>query len=657
MTVLLVLASMPLLLALKAQVALFVAALFVLRIASLRFPTLAVGTWLLAALTIIGGLNVLDAYHGLAGKQPGTALLLTMVALKLLEVRRCRDLRVLTTVFGFVLIVAFLFDTSPWIAGYLGALLLGNIALMADLGAMGAQERLRTALRTAGTLTVQALPLAVVLFLFFPRLDAPLWNLGLDGDEARTGLKNWLEPGSVTELVVSGEDAFRVRFDKPLPIGADAMYWRGPVLWRTDGRRWTPLEGYRWPRDPPPSLVARDDPVHYTVVMEPTGQRWLMALEMPVSVPDRTRLSTDFQLTATEPVNDLRVYRVSSVLDYRIDGLGPSERTAALQLPDNITPRMRRLVADWGAGATSAEVVVERALAHFNEQPFRYTLLPPPLGENAADAFLFETQSGFCEHYASAFVLLMRLADIPARIVAGYLGGEYNPISDDYLVRQSDAHAWSEVWIDGRGWMRVDPTAAVAAERVERDGRVATMGGAAPIRFRLDAEHGIGRLLHGLRLLADAADAGWTNWVIGFSSIKQQRMLDGVGLGHLRQYGLAALMGAAGLAIMLGWSLALARRQPASDPVVRAWEQFSRVMARIGLARRPREGPADYRDRIIAARPDLAPEITAIVNQYARLRYGAQAEAHGVVLFSQRVRGFRPKRRAGDAGAKAAADH
>jgi len=294
--------------------------------------------------------------------------------------------------------------------------------------------------------------------------------------------------------------------------------------------------------------------------------------------------------------------------------------------------------------------VVQRALRFFNREPFRYTLVPPPLGDNVADAFLFETQSGFCEHYASSFVLLMRIAGIPSRIVAGYLGGEYNPISDDYVVRQSDAHAWAEVWIDGRGWVRVDPTGAVAADRVERDGRIAGLGAAAPVRFRVDRYSGLGRVIHGARLLADALDSGWTNWVLGYSGRRQQRLLEVFGLEDLRQYGLAVLMGIATLGIMAVWSLTLARRRGPDEPVLRAWQRFCGKLSRIGLGRAPEEGPLAYVARIVSERPDLAEEVEPIVTAYVAIRYAPAADGDALARLEQRVRRFRPGRRRAYAG-------
>jgi transglutaminase-like putative cysteine protease len=388
----------------------------------------------------------------------------------------------------------------------------------------------------------------------------------------------------------------------------------------------------------------RGEPIAYSVVLEPTDQRWLFALELPTRLPERAQLSADFQLLARQPVTDLRLYRARSVVDYRMRGLSPRHERAALQLPDTITARMRALVADWQAQADSASALVQHALAFFNQAPFRYTLLPPKLGANPADAFLFETRAGFCEHYASSFVLLMRLAGIPARIVLGYLGAEYNPLSGDYLVRQSDAHAWAEVWLEEQGWVRVDPTAAIAAERIERALRFDTLDRFAPARLRVEATSALGQLIRGARVLADALDAGWTHWVVGFSSRDQLRLLDRLGLGPLREYGLALLMGGAGALVMLSWAWALARRPRPGDPVQRCWERFGRRLARVGLPPARNEGPLHYRDRVLRARPDLRPEVDAIVEEYLRRRYQRAPSARSPSALCRQIRRFRPAR-------------
>lgn len=643
MTGLLGLAFAPLLLRLELQVGALVGLLFALRVAAIVRPAIAPGKWSLAVLTLLGVVNVLDAYHRLTGQAAGTALLLTMIALKLLEVRTNRDLRVLTLLFGFLLVAQFLFDSSAWLAAYLLLLLIANVALMADLSLGATKERIHHRTRVALTLTLQAVPLALVLFLFFPRLDAPLWDLGVDSKRVVAGIKDWLEPGSISELVVSGEDAFHARFDKPLDIASERLYWRGPVLWQTDGRRWDPA-----PRgaltEGAGALEVLGERISYSVALEPTDQSWLFALDLPVLVPSDATVGPDFQVTAGKPIKDLRLYRVTSAPVYRALGLSPGEEALARQLPANVTRRMQELVTQWKRGAADAQTVVDRALQHFHRQPFRYTLLPPALGENPMDRFLFETRAGFCEHYAGAFTLLMRIAGIPSRIVLGYLGGQYNPISNQYLIRQSDAHAWSEVWISGSGWVRVDPTAAVDPTRVEHDGRLASLGAGAPVRFRIARESVFGRLLDELRLVADAIDSGWTDWVVGLSVARQLELLRSLGLGHLRQYGLAVVMVSAGAAVLLLWSTWLSRSPGSADPVVQAYERLCRKLAGIGLVRRPGEGPLDYLRRAEQQRPDLAATIRAFRRRYIPLRYGATGPVgNGPRLLQRLVRGFKPK--------------
>lgn len=644
MTLLIALAWLPLTAVMKPQISAYIGILLTLRIASLHWPAFEPGRWLLLPLTLGGIANVLAAYRTIVGQEAGTALLGTMLALKLLEMHRLRDVRVATILFGFLLVSQFLFDQSPLRALYLGVLLLLNVALMADLAARVDRGRAAVsfALRIAARLLVQALPLTLVLFVLFPRLSAPLWNLNPTDDKARSGVKDWLEPGSVSELVISGELAFRVWFDGPLPP-EERRYWRGPVVWHTDGRRWT-----GWPDGAPLGKgmqpAAFGEEIAYRVELEPSGKPRLFALDLPVEVPVDAQVLADFQVLASKSIRDTQSYRMVSALRYETGELDLNQEAVGTQLPDNVTQRMRTLVEDWQRGAAGPEEVVRRALEFFNAEPFHYTLLPPKLGTNPADEFLFETRRGFCEHYASSFALLMRIAGIPARIVLGYLGGEYNGIGNYLIVRQSDAHAWVEVWLEGRGWVRVDPTAAIAPWRVQRSDLLDGLGAGAPMRFRL-ADVGLPRrLAHDLRLLGDALGTGWRDWVLGLSSARQQRMLDMVGLGFLRECGLAlALVVAA--TVVLGLLLsALTRATAPRDPLERIYAAYCKRLARVGLPRRASEGPLDYSGRVIVARPDLRPTVESFMASYIPQRYGAGGRPEDQRELERRVRRFRPRR-------------
>lgn len=641
-TLLLAAAYLPLMRHLSPQVSAFVGVILVLRLAAVRWPALTPNRWLLVPLTLAGLGIAFDAYFSLVGRDAGTALLAVMLALKTLELRTPRDLRALAVLFGFLLVSHFLFDQSAWLALYLGALLVADVAIMADITARPEGRPLFSALRLAGTLSLQALPLALVFFLLFPRLSAPLWDLGHQQPRHTTGMSDSMEPGSVAELVVSGEPAFRARFDAAVPP-QDRLYWRGLVLWDYDGRRWTRASPGAVP-NAQPRLANAAGQIGYDLVLEPTNQRWLYALDLPLAAPDTATLDGDFQITAAQRLTKATRYRMVSATDYNTGPLDLEQEAAGLQLPANVTPRMRNLVAGWQEGGGPRQVI-DRALDHIRGTDFYYTLLPPPLGDNPTDQFLFETRRGFCEHYAGAFAVLMRIAGIPARIVLGYQGAERAPWGDWYLVSQAEAHAWVEVWLQGSGWVRVDPTAAIAPQRVERGGFLDRLGAGTPLRFQLDETGVLVRAMHRMRLFAAAAGAAWQDWVLDFSLARQELMLQAVGLGHLREYGLAVAMVVVAAVVLGLLTLALVRGAARRQPLERLYQRFCERFARLGLSRRPGEGPLDYARRVATARPDLSEAIEAFMVPYLPARYRNQVDRTDLKVLKARLRRLRSQRR------------
>ncbi|WP_246296814.1 transglutaminase TgpA family protein [Allochromatium humboldtianum] len=633
---------------LDGQVTAFLALILAIRLVALRWPAALPNRWIRALLAFAGLGNCLAAYHTVTGQDGGSALLATMLVLKLLELDTKRDLRLVLILLGFLSVVQFLFDESFQLTLYLGLIALGLVTLLTELnGGLGAAG-LRPALRVSARLALQAIPLTLVLFVLFPRLTAPLWSLGIDSSRGLMGMSDSMEPGNISELVVNGELAFRARFAGRRP-DANQLYWRGPVLWKMDGRRWTPdAPPSGWQR--PARLIESSDPIEYEVVMEPTKQRWLFALDMPVSEPEGTAISPDHQLLSNQPVTALKRYNARSVLSYRTAEPDERVRALALELPANVTPRMRALVEDWRTQVADGReeraddwTLVQRALAHFNRENFYYTLLPPKLGANPADEFLFETRRGFCEHYASSFALLMRIAGIPSRIVLGYLGGETNDFGGYTIVRQSDAHAWVEVLIEGRGWVRVDPTAAVDPSRI--DNRLATelLGAGASVRFDLGEAAALARWMRDLRLLGDTLEATWQNWVLDFSAQDQRRLMDRLGLGAWQEYGLAVLMVLAVSLTLGGILLVLMHERTERDPLERLYARLCRRLAGVGLPRLPHEGPGDYGQRVTAARPDLASTVGGFLALYVPARYGERSTPETLQRLSNLLRDFDPK--------------
>jgi transglutaminase-like putative cysteine protease len=642
---------LPLAFRLHWQVSAFVALAATLRLAALRWPRALPGTLGLAVLTLAGGLNCLLAYRTLAGRDGGSALFVTMLALKLLELKGRRDLRVTGTILWFLIAIQFLFDRSAWLAVYLGVAAVLGLAVQADLeGALG-PKRIRAALGLSTRLVLQALPLTLVLFLLFPRLDAPLWNLGLDPGRGTTGMGDRLEPGRIGELVLSGELAFRARFEGRPPPPSE-LYWRGLVLWLPDRLGWSPgrpPEPDDW--DEGPGLAQAARPIAYEVLAEASGRAWLFALDLPRSAPPGARLGQDFALVAQQPLTKPRRFRLESALAYRTPDPSPELRDYALKVPANVTERMRRLAAGWRESPGGDWGRVQAALELFHREPFHYTLLPPPLGASPTDEFLFETRAGFCEHYAGAFAILMRLAGVPSRVVLGYLGGERGRLGGYYSVWQSDAHAWVEVAIPGRGWVRVDPTAAVDPARIDNRGAERLLGGAgAPLRFDLGEGGALGQLLHQARLLADGMDAAWQAWVLDFSSEEQRSFLDRLGLAEYREAGLAVLMIVAGGLAMGLLLVGLLGQGTGSDPVLARYRELSRRLARVGLARGPGEGPTDYGRRVAAARPDLAGPVGRFIELYVSARYSTGAPVEALGRLDSFLKEVRPRRLPGPRG-------
>lgn len=592
-----------------------------LRIASelKRWPVLA--KWLRSLLAFVALLAVLLDYRTLNGIDAGTALLIVMAGMKLLETRTVRDLTVVLFLAYFALFAAFLYDQSLLRLPYmLVTAWLLTITLM-RIHQTATAMPLREAVAITGRMFLQSLPLAILLFLLFPRLPGQFWAVPARG-AATTGLSDEMSPGDVSELSISGALAFRVKFDGPMPPPSQ-RYWRGPVLHDFDGRTW------RQPRAAfiPQHVTSGGPTYEYDLMLEPHQQRWIFALDVATGWPGRrASRAADLQLwTRSDPISTLTSFHLQSATTYTVSGDLPwAMRKADLLLPGGRNPRSVALARELRARAGSDEAFIAAVLAKFRDEEYFYTLEPPRLQLDSVDDFLFNTRRGFCEHFASAFTMLARAAGLPARVVTGYQGGEYNPMSGYLVIRQSDAHAWSEVWLEGRGWVRVDPTAAVAPDRIERgiDAALAEGGESLPGSFlRQNAVFGQ------LRLAWDAANTFWNNQVVAFGEAQQRWLLERLNIGDAgwEQLGiglaLTLIVFFAAMSGYLGWRF----RPRAKDPLAQIYEHLCRKLARRGLPRAAHEGPSDYVARVLRARPELAPQLVEARKLYVALRYGPRS--------------------------------
>ncbi|HEU0220388.1 MAG TPA: DUF3488 and transglutaminase-like domain-containing protein [Gallionella sp.] len=570
--------------------------------------------WLLLAITFASVGGILISFHTLFGREVGVTLLILLTMLKFMELRSPRDAAALVYLACFIIITNFFYSQSIPTALYMLATLLVIVTTWVHLHAQTIALKPRS--RIAATLLLQAIPLTLVLFILFPRVQGPLWGLPQDAF-ASSGLDDKMAPGSLSRLILSDEVAFRVSYaDKP--PRREQMYWRGPVLWHFDGRTWT---SGKTAFGAAPQFTETEQAIDYSVTLEPHNKTWLFALDVPDRISVPANLTYDFQVVQKEPVKARLRYEARSHLGYHAN-LREAERQIqrALQLPPSLNPQALQLATNWRANGANDAAVVRAALAYFNQQNFQYTLEPPPLGIHGVDDFLFETRQGFCEHYASAFVFLMRAAHIPARVVTGYQGGEFNAVGNYYIVRQSDAHAWAEVWLAGLGWVRIDPTAAIAPARVERGLSAAVANNAAlPFMARNPPQW-----LRNLRLNWDTLANRWNQWVLGYNSERQFAFLTRLGMESVTWQKMALNMVAGvGLLVALFALLMLRhlfKRQP--DKVQAAWLKLCRKLAKAGLPRAAHEGAQDYAARIAAARPDLAETMRDIAARYSTLRYG-----------------------------------
>lgn len=572
--------------------------------------------WVRGGVAIAALVGVLTSYRTLNGIDAGTSLLVVMAGMKLLETNSTRDLTVVVFLAYFALFAAFLYNQNMVLLPFM---LLTAWLLTATLMRIHQTEAMpaRAAAATTAKMFLQALPLAVLLFLFFPRLPGQFWAVPAR-ERALTGLSEEMTPGDVSELSLSSVIAFRVRFEGE-PPPARERYWRGPVLHQFDGRTWRRAGTPFTPQD----VVSSGPTYRYRISLEPQERNWIFPLDMVTGWDrDRAFRSGDFQLHARQAqIAVLTSFELESTPGYiTTTELRRDLRYWDTNIPQNRNQRTIALAREMRERAGSDEAFIQSVLTKFGSEEFYYTLQPPALELNAVDDFLFNTKRGFCEHFASAFTVMARAAGIPARIVTGYQGGEFNPMGGYFIVRQSDAHAWSEVWLEGRGWQRIDPTAAIAPERIER-GLDAALSENEDVPGRVLRNNA---LLSKLRLAWDAANTFWNDEVVQFGEAQQRWLLEKLNIEDARWEYLGvgmvlALLGFFGaLSAYLAWKF----RPRSRDPIAHVYEQLCRKLAKLGLPRQAYEGPSDYVARVAQARPELAAQLAEVRTIYVNLRYG-----------------------------------
>jgi len=635
-------AALPHLISMPPLLGLLILALIVGRIVAMRRNWPSPPRWLrlTVAFSLVG--LVLVSFGGMWGRRTAAALLCVMLAAKLMELEQVRDARLLASVCFFLIATQFLFDERLIFLAYL---LIGCwLTTVALIRLQQSGDGTHTAapqhgasigsdLRAAGLILALSMPVALTLFLLFPRLAQPLWGLPDATLDGKTGLSETMSPGMIAGLYADDSPAFRVEFAGPPPPPA-ALYWRGPVLWNFDGTTWS-RSFYSRTLAPAPVPVS-DASLRYEVQLEPQERRWLLALDYPVSTNlGQAGINADYQLVSRYPITSLTSYTVISNPEF-VDTpvLTQTQRAMALRLPSDRNPRATELARQLRAQFADDRALIDEILRRFRQEDYSYTLDAALLGRHGVDEFLFDLRAGYCEYYASAFAVLMRAAGIPSRIVTGYQGGYWNSGGQYLLVRNSDAHAWTEVWLPESGWTRVDPTAAVSPRRIERGS--ASLNDNA--RYLLDWDWALD-----LRNQLDRLQHLWNHWVLGFDARQQMRLLGKLGLPNMGPGQIAAIMLAALLVIGSGVAWLLLRDLPERrDRLEYAWRRAVRRVERRGLEKRAADTPLEFAERTSVALSSGGLDLLKLARLYHRARYGP-ADPHLTAKVLALANEFRPR--------------
>ena len=594
------------------------------------------GRWWLAGLLGLSLAATWATHRTLIGQDAGVTLVVMLLALKTLELRARRDALVVFFLGFFALLTQFFHSQSLLTAGAMLVGLLGLLTALVNAHRPVGQPSLRESAGVALRMTLAGAPVMIALFLFFPRF-APLWGIPGDAVSGRSGLSSSMEVGNVAQLALDDGIALRVKFDGA-PPARQQLYFRGPVLSRFDGRQWTARGGgFGAVLAPGPAdLQVAGAPLRYEVTLEPSQRPWLLPLDVAPAAPElsdplRPRMTADMQWLSDRPITDLLRYRAESYPQFRYglsgaDGRPREDFGAYLQLPPGFNPRTAELAEQMKRAQPDAapEALVRAALERLRSGGYRYTLEPGLSGTHSADEFWFDTRAGFCEHIASAFVVLMRAAGVPARIVTGFQGGELNPVDGYWTVRNADAHAWAEVWLAETGWQRIDPTSSVAPGRIGElqrlrapDGLVAgALGNFSPT------------LLAHLRAFWEAGNNRWNQWVLNYTQTRQFELLRALGLSSPSRDDLAQLLAALLAFAALGAAAWARWERSQHDPWLRLLDRARRRLARAGVPA-PAHAPPRQLARAVAASalpPALSAPLQAWLLAMEQSRYARRSD-------------------------------
>lgn len=578
------------------------------------------------------------------GFESMVSLLLVGFTLKLLELKTRTDFVLLIFIALFILAAQFI-EFNHFLAAFYGFGCLSLLcATLMQLYKQSPENSVWQDIRPNLYILLQAIPFMFILFVVVPRIGS-FWSVPAP-QHTKTGMSDSMSPGDFTELMQSNEVAFRVAFTDKVPT-REKLYWRSLVFSFFDGRRWSQTSEQKSEiylnqssKQLQSHIDYKDDEVSYDVIAEVTGRTWLYALAAPKTWSSNISFARDLRLQSFAPMTERFNYHVVSVLNYQLNELRPEELKQNTLLPKTGNQQTRIRAQEWMAEAGSEEKLIEKLFTYYR-QSFFYTLKPPALGVDVVDDFLWGTRQGFCEHFASSFVFFMRAAGVPARVVVGYQGGDINSVDASLTVRQRDAHAWAEVWLEGRGWVMFDPTAAVAPERVQKGIEESL---SQTDRELLARPFGSSiKILLQLREQWDAANLKWIRWVMNYDSQAQTSLLkDMLGDASPLRVAVLVMCMCGGFGVLLFAFLMLRSRPQELPESARIYHQICKKLKPLGFIPHPSETPRHFANRVIAAKPELTHSLTSLMDLYENVTYGDQTKI--IAELKTAVMSFHPKK-------------
>lgn len=597
----------------------FFALLWIWRFLGVWKKTLLPNSFLVFVLMLTGVGLLFFQYHGVVfGRDAGTGLFVVALGLKLLEIKSTRDVYLIAYLAFVVAATEFLYVQNVLMALYILAVCILLICTLITINHKYSNNTV--AFKMAGKIVLQALPIMAILFVLFPRLESPRWSLLKEEHKAPSGISDTLEMDTLSKLALSYDLAFRVKFEGEIPQ-QNQLYWRGVVYSQTDGKKWFQSSNTHFKHfmDKPTFLGKF---YSYTLMMEAQQKNWVYALEMPAQFSHPLLRNENYQLITQNNSTERTEYKITSYPSYNTGYITKTEYRDNLQLPAEPSEKITDLVKQLQGFDVSPEAFIQNVLNHFHNEKFVYTLAAPLMSENPIESFLFDAKQGFCSHYATAFVYLMRVAHIPARVIGGYQGGELNKVGNFLEIRQANAHAWTEVWLKEKGWIRIDPTAAIAPERVEQEIDVSAQVESGEVHFEpITLSDEQMNWLKTARHLWENVDYSWQRWIINYNNQNQAQFLKTFGIHNL-QVMMYWLMYFMALIFALSTWFLLKKQNRTADEALVIYEKFCRKLEKNGLTRKPTEGFKDFSQRAASEMPHLSIQISEVTALFLKIRYG-----------------------------------